>query len=723
MALNKKPRNWIEQTNPLRALTAARIVYLLEALDRGELADVQWAFQKIEESDPDMVALIARTLAPLTAMDFDVKQCDDEDLSALAEQQAAQLKRAYGQLENLREAIAHLALAKYRGFAICQCQDAAGTPCAPGVATQLACLDQWNFARDGRTGAFKWNPEGQTTNFDSLPEANLLDPKRDFLIIRECARPVDRIALVKFVRSNFTQKAWADFIETAARQGVAIVEPNGLGNDPDAAAKFREAAEAYSEGNTVSLPNGSTITFANASRGQLPFESHMRFLREQLVLAGTGGMLTMLSQPTGIGGGASVEHDKAFQQITAGEAMEISECFQKHFDKAVLAGAKPVAYFALAAREETNPSAVLADAKLAKDAGLQVNPEEISEKSGYELTAAAPVAPPAPFGSVVGRVTDPAQPATATAMNMNFKHDRKGLFASGPGGGMEEVSGADGQKQQVPRLRETKVPTPTQTFQKLGVKPGNVYANYDKLQQKHPEYFATTREAREHVEFVMQKPDHVVPGNETDHKLLVRTDLAGHRTVALEIELRGGKYRVQSAFIMDADQLEVKRAINSAGPGATGADSVNSQPFRENSISCWAVLADGLPAELTARYGESIAKAVAVNSSPEDALPPIVNHPSAIGNSSSAVSAAVAATLQIRAEWIAPFFQALEKKAADGKLTDAELLAAVEAMAKALPELMADRPAQQIADLVTGLLTSAAIRGVASSVEHTEVQA
>ena len=524
MALNKKPRNWIEQTNPLRALTAARIVYLLEALDRGELADVQWAFQKIEESDPDMVALIARTLAPLKAMDFDVKQCDDEDLSALAEQQAAQLKRAYGQLENLREAIAHLALAKYRGFAICQCQDAAGTPCAPGVATQLACLDQWNFARDGRTGAFKWNPEGQTTNFDSLPEANLLDPKRDFLIIRECARPVDRIALVKFVRSNFTQKAWADFIETAARQGVAIVEPNGLGNDPDAAAKFREAAEAYSEGNTVSLPNGSTITFANASRGQLPFESHMRFLREQLVLAGTGGMLTMLSQPTGIGGGASVEHDKAFQQITAGEAMEISECFQKHFDKAVLAGAKPVVYFALAAREETNPSAVLADAKLAKDAGLQVNPEEISEKSGYELTAAAPVPPPA-------------------------------------------------------------------------------------------------------------------------------------QGISLE----------------------------------------NNQ--------------------------RTAAKAVAVNSSPGDALPPIGNHTSAIGNSSNAVSAAVAATLQIRAEWIAPFFQALEKKAEDGKLTDAELLAAVEAMAKELPELMADRPAQQIADLVTGLLTSAAIRGVASSVEHTEVQA
>ncbi len=433
MAIIKKQKNWIELTNPLRWLTSARIVQLLEALNRGEMADVQWAFASIEESDPDMVALLARSLGPLKAMDYDVKCSDDEDAAALAEAQEAQLESAYTRLENLRETIAHLAMAKFRGFAVCQCQDANGQPAAPGVATQLACLDQWNFARDGRRGAFKWNPNGDGTPFDALPAENLLDPKRDFLIIRECARPVDRIALVKFVRSNFTQKAWADFIETAARQGVAMIEPNGLGSDADAKAAFRNAADAYAEGNSVALPFGSLVQFANAARGELPFESHMRFLREQLILAGTGGLLTMLAEPTGIGQGASGTHADAFAEITAGEALEISECFQKHFDKQVLQGAQPAAYFALAAREETSPSAILADAKTARDAGFQLDPDEISEKSGYTLTTAAPAPNPfAPFNPapaadpvtdpapVVGRVTDPAnpeQPVSPSGMN------------------------------------------------------------------------------------------------------------------------------------------------------------------------------------------------------------------------------------------------------------------------------------------------------------------
>jgi hypothetical protein len=405
MALNKKTKNWVESTNPLRDLTPARIVQYLEEFDRGEMARVQWAFAKIEESDPDLLALLARTLAPLEGMDYDIKGSDEDEMAALVEQQVPELKRAYGNLENLREAISHLALAKFRGFSICQCQDENGKPVPPGEATRIACLDHWNFVRDGRSGAFRWNPSGDAATFDSVA-GEALDQRRDFLIIRECARPVDRIALVKYVRSNYTQKAWADFIETAARQGVAIIEPNGIGSDATAAAAFRTAAEAFSDGNSVALPNGTTVNFANAQRGQLPFESHMRFLREQLVLAGTGGLLTMLSEPTGIGGGATGAHDKAFAQITAGEAMKISEVFQKHFDKAVLVVPKPVAYFSLAAREETAPGSILDDAVKAKNAGLSVDPIEMSEKTGYTLTAAP--AAPALFTPAVGRVSDPA---------------------------------------------------------------------------------------------------------------------------------------------------------------------------------------------------------------------------------------------------------------------------------------------------------------------------
>lgn len=97
--------------------------------------------------------------------------------------------------------------------------------------------------------------------------------------------------------------------------------------------------------------------------------------------------------------------------------------------------------------------------------------------------------------------------------------------------------------------------------------------------------------------------------------------------------------------------------------------------------------------------------------------PQIGNRQSSIGN---LVSQAVADTLQIRAEWIKPFFAALEKKAADEKLTDAELLDAIEEMAGHLPELMQDRQPEQIAKLVEGLLGAGVVHGVAASLAHSE---
>ena len=84
------------------------------------------------------------------------------------------------------------------------------------------------------------------------------------------------------------------------------------------------------------------------------------------------------------------------------------------------------------------------------------------------------------------------------------------------------------------------------------------------------------------------------------------------------------------------------------------------------------------------------------------------------------VSQAVADTLQIRAEWVKPFFAALEAKAGDKSLTAAELLDAIEEMAGHLPELMQDRQPAQIAKLVEGLLGAGVVHGVAASLAHTE---
>ena len=387
-APSRTRKNWIEQTNPLRTFTPAKVVGWMEELMRGQMANIQWAFHTIEAHDPDLLALVERCLAPLAAMDWDIREekktGDRKPESGGAA--ANRLRAAYDKIENLSEAISWLALARFRGFSILQCQDKDGNPAAPGECVILKPIPHWCFARDGLRGAWKWNPDAEPKTFDMLPEDALLDPGRDRLIIRERARPIDRVAIVKFLRSNYTQKAWADFIETAARQGVALIEPPNV--EESARGTYKEAAQAFSEGNNSSLPNGSSVVFANAQRGAAPFEAHMRFLREQLILAGTGGLLTMLSMPQGIGAGASGEHGDAFDLIVASEAAEISEALQTHFDRRVLA-APERAWFQLAARESIAPKEILVDAELASRAGLELDPAELSEKTGYKLTKKA----------------------------------------------------------------------------------------------------------------------------------------------------------------------------------------------------------------------------------------------------------------------------------------------------------------------------------------------
>jgi hypothetical protein len=299
--------------------------------------------------------------------------------------QAEVLRAAYDRIENLQQAIAHLALASFRGFSICQLQDNNGNPAAPGAATRIECLPHWCFVRDGQDGAFKWNPDAQQTSFDTLA-GEPLDPVRDRLLIRAVPRAINRVALVKFVRSNFTQKAWADYIEKVANDGVFITGPQNVPAGQET--KYETTAENASAAGGGYLPFGCKVDFANTQRGLSPFEDHMRFLREQLVMAGTGGLLTMLAEPTGIGQGASSAHQEAFKQIARSEAKAISEIFQKNFDKPLLAerfpGEPVSAWFELAYREETDASQMI-EQGVALSQVFDLDASEWSEKTGLRL--------------------------------------------------------------------------------------------------------------------------------------------------------------------------------------------------------------------------------------------------------------------------------------------------------------------------------------------------
>jgi phage gp29-like protein len=389
---------WREQFNPLRGLTIARAVSLLEQAQRGEMADVQWTYRFVEETNPVAFALVSRRISALLEMDFNVLPASPEKIGkafdeALADEQAAELRAAYDQIDNLYEAIEHLAMASFRSYAHVQPHFS-----GDGVITHLEPLDQWNFVRDGMYGDWYWNPEARSMQARMLPPANRIDPAA--FIIREEKRHIDRVALLQYIRMNLGQKDWDSFVEIYGLPHPTVIMPPNV--PAEKLAEYLSFADEVAESGGGALPNGSDVKYPSDTRGTSPFQQYMEFLERQLVLVGTGGLLTMLAE-SGSGTLAGGAHADTFAAIARGEARKISELFQRSIDRQVLARlfpGKPVmAYFELAAREEQDVGQIVDHAAKLAPAGFLINVDELREKTGYNITYQQPAAPSLPgFG-------------------------------------------------------------------------------------------------------------------------------------------------------------------------------------------------------------------------------------------------------------------------------------------------------------------------------------
>lgn len=396
----KTSNHWRDNYNPLRGLTMRSAIGMLEQADNGLFPDLQWCYEKIEGMDPDLLALIERRSSAMVELDFNIKTVSPEKAGSkwnesLADDQAQVLRDAYERIQNLYEALDSLALASFRGYSFLQIVGEPKTDWIEQGQITLDSIDQWHWCRDGYKGDWYFNPESRMTTAKSLSELNRLavggiDPNQ--IILREVRRPINKIALIKYIRSNLSQKDWDGYIEIYGIPGCFIILPPNIPDD-----KIQEQAdraEEMAEGGSGALLNGSDVKFANEARGSQPFQQHLAWLQQQLVLAGTGGLLTMLSMPQGIGSGSTDAHADAFKAIARAEARKISECLQKQFDRQILnhyfPGESILAYFDLAANESVDPGTILDHAVKAKQAGFDMAADEASEKTGYTFTRSAP---------------------------------------------------------------------------------------------------------------------------------------------------------------------------------------------------------------------------------------------------------------------------------------------------------------------------------------------
>jgi phage gp29-like protein len=403
---------WRDSLNPLRSLTMPRAVNMMEQGQRGIYADLQWTYAAetgLEATDTDLMVIIERTLSFLSDCAWSVKTIDPETDgfdAKLSEDQAAYLKSVYNTIDNIEDALQHLCMARFRGYAHVQPWY---SPTDNALVQHLEILPQWNMVRNGPRGAWAWNPEAQQIPFESVPAKNHLAPE-DYIAILN-PRPVNRIGLIKYIRATVAEKDWDGYVEIYGLPGYFIIMPPSVPNGRES--EYAAQAEAAAEAGSGALPAGSDVKTMSEVRGSQPFQPRLEWLQRQLVLAGTGGLLTMLAE-SGSGTLAGSVHQEAFATIGRRQARIISQAFQRQLDARLLAlrfPGRPIqAYFELREKQETDVSEAIKNIALLSTAGFIADAAQVSEETGYDVTYQPPAAPTSPFASARARASTVHRP-------------------------------------------------------------------------------------------------------------------------------------------------------------------------------------------------------------------------------------------------------------------------------------------------------------------------
>ena len=93
----------------------ARIVAMEDAANRGDMADLQWFWHHMLQTDVTVAAAVAKRLSHIDSLDWEIRAIETAD-PLLAQEQAAILRYAYDRIENLKEAAAKVALGLFTGF-------------------------------------------------------------------------------------------------------------------------------------------------------------------------------------------------------------------------------------------------------------------------------------------------------------------------------------------------------------------------------------------------------------------------------------------------------------------------------------------------------------------------------------------------------------------------------------------------------------------------------
>lgn len=375
---------WLERFNPLRGATLGTLSTYFDDADEGRYAHVAWFARKMIRRDETIRACMRRIGATITKLKWSVKIMATLPEGITKEQASAQqkaLQRRYEKIENLKAAYAFMAKADFWGFAHLERHYG-----PDGQVTRLEPVPAWHWVRSGLYGAWQYNAKASPWPREAIE----IEPEH--YVIRELDDPWIEIACIHGLRKNQGDRDWDGYMARYGIPNTFFIGPPGA-TDDDVQDYNAVAAEMAADGTGV-LPHGSDVKTHESRQGGEVFEKKISRHDSAIVLAATGGLLTMLAE-SGSGTLAGGAHSDTWRELVAGMAGEVAEEFQDQLDKAWLAEdfpGQPVAvYFDLSFPEEKQDrKAVVADVATLKGAGYTPKREWVEEETGVPLEEAEP---------------------------------------------------------------------------------------------------------------------------------------------------------------------------------------------------------------------------------------------------------------------------------------------------------------------------------------------
>ena len=372
---------WAETINPLRGLTEQRARDIFDDARRGIYADLAYIYQEIEAADPTLLTCTERRESVVGESKWKIIGSNPERTRGyeenLANEQKDFLYQAYGRADDAMPELAeHLARGFFRGFA--HARPIYGNKCLDG----FEYYDQWNFAFDKMSKKWWWNPDATPVygdSFSEIPDGELISLVR--------TRHIDYPALLIFIRAALGEKKYGIFLERYGIPPVTVIMPQDAGTKDEEI--YFESAEKLAQAGSGALPYGSEVHYATDARSVNPFLEFLRHQQELIVLMATGGTLTTLASPTGIGSGASDAQEKVWRQITGRDLRAAGRATNQRCTVDLLAmefpGQPVLAMFQFDADPSPTATQVFEDAAAAKQGGYLIEQKELEEASGYTL--------------------------------------------------------------------------------------------------------------------------------------------------------------------------------------------------------------------------------------------------------------------------------------------------------------------------------------------------